>query len=84
MSLLGKMSKYNQIPLEEHKARVSHHCFFCNEEIKSGDKVYYQSDKFLQTLSNKKFCENCFSKYGQKLLVIQTSKKDKNQRTLFL
>ena len=77
------MSKYDVIPLKEHKARVSHICFSCGKEINAGEKVYYQSDRFLQSLSNKKFCEQCFNKEGQNLLNIKKSKRNPKQKTLF-
>lgn len=77
------MTKYGLIPLKSHKARIDHVCFSCNKEINVGKVVYYRSDKFLQTLSNKKFCEECFNKYGQELikLKIKKSKLDKYQTT---
>ena len=77
------MSKYDLIPLKPHKAKVTHKCFLCGKEIKPEEIVYYQSDKFLQSLSNKKFCEECFNKHGQKLLEIKKRKIDKSQRRLF-
>lgn len=76
------MSKYNIIPLKPHKARVMHTCLFCGRKIKSGEKVYYQSDKFLQSLSGKKFCDDCFQKHGQKLLNKKFQEKVSSQKTL--
>jgi len=66
------MSKYDIIPITPHKARVEHSCYGCGKQVKVGEKIYYQNDKFLQSLSKKKFCETC----------AKTNKKDKNQRIL--
>jgi hypothetical protein len=77
------MSKYNTIPLKEHKARLFHICFCCGNKIKPGEKVYYQTDKFLQPLSNKKFCEECFKREGQHLLNTKKyPKRGLTQKTL--
>lgn len=62
------MSKYNQIPLKRIKARVKHLCLKCNKNIEIGTYYYAQKDRFLHSLSNKKFCEDCYSKYGESLL----------------
>lgn len=77
------MSKYNGIPLKPHKARVNHKCYSCDRAIQKGELVYYQENKFLQSLSRKKFCEECFNKNGQKLLEIKRGKINKDQRVLF-
>lgn len=76
------MNKYNLIPLKSHKAGVEHTCYSCNEKIKAGEEVFYQSDKFIKILSKKKFCKKCFNKHGQKLIKIKKIKIDKNQQTL--
>lgn len=60
------MSKYSSIPLKPHKARVQHICYKCGKIIQIGENVYYQSDRFLQNLSKKKFCKECF-KAGDEL-----------------
>jgi len=77
------MSKYDDIPLKHHKARVHHKCYSCDRMIQKGEIVYYQDDKFLQSLSRKKFCVECFNKNAQKLLLIKKKKTNKDQRTLF-
>lgn len=66
------MSKYGVGPMNPHKARVEHLCYSCGEKVKIGEKIYYRSDKFLQNLSKKKFCESC----------IKSNKKSKQQKTL--
>ncbi len=76
------MSKYDSIPLKSHKAGVAHKCLACDDKINPGETVYYQSDKFLQTLSQKKFCEECFKKYGQELLEMKFKKRDRYQVNL--
>lgn len=58
------MSKYDQIPLKRTKARVKHICLICREIIEVGNYYYTQRDKFLHSLTNKKFCEDCCLKYG--------------------
>ena len=78
------MSKYDSIPLKPHKARIMHNCHWCNSEVKVGAVIYYQNDRFLQTISRKKFCEKCVDKYGLKLLEDRKiSIIEKNQKTLF-
>ena len=77
------MPKYDVIQLREHKARVSHICKFCGKKVGVGENVYYQSDKFLQSLLNKKFCKDCFEEYGQNLLDKKAVIKNTNQKTLF-
>lgn len=76
------MNKYSEIKtLKETKARNPHKCDHCGETIKSGD-IYYPEkieNKFLHSLHRKKFCSQCYKKYGKKLLKIETEQEQKNQ-----
>ena len=77
------MDKYNIVPIKFHKARVEHICYHCENLIKMGEKIYYQSDEFLQSLSWKKFCEKCFNEKGQFLITFKKIQiRDKLQRSL--
>ena len=62
------MSKYKKY-LKKVKGRVTHQCFACGNII-VGDYYYRETDEdqFLQTLHAKSFCEDCYNKYGDKLL----------------
>jgi len=71
------MSKYNSTPLKPHDARKKHTCSLCRKEINPGEKVFYQSEKFLQSLNSEKFCKQCFDNHGQELLEIE-NKDQKN------
>ncbi len=64
------MSKYNSLKfLKKTKARVNHVCENCGKEIESGDLYYKETvkDKFLYSLHAKKFCTECYEKFGDKL-----------------
>ncbi len=65
------VSKYDNLKFfKKTKARVSHKCFKCNQQIIAGDYYYAETikDKFLHSLHNKKICENCYERYGDNLL----------------
>jgi len=65
------MNKYNQLKyLKKTKARVNHACLYCGKEIKSKSYYYVETirDKFLFSLHPKKFCAECYRKYGDKLI----------------
>jgi len=65
------MGKYNQLKfLKKTKARVNHICSNCGKEIESGSFYYAETikDKFLHSLHAKKFCKNCYEKFGDKLI----------------
>lgn len=65
------MSKYNNLKfLKKTKARVEHRCQNCGELIGPGALYYSEKlrDRFLHTLHEKKFCEQCYKKYGDQLL----------------
>jgi len=67
----GKMNKYNHLKfLKKTKARVEHECYQCGQLISTGDFYYAErlKDAFLHTLHNKKFCTDCYKKYGDSLL----------------
>jgi len=63
-------SKYD-VYLKKVKARKNHICNFCSQQITSGNFYYRETnkDKFLQTLHAKKFCSECYEKYGEKTLI---------------
>jgi hypothetical protein len=68
------MSKYNSIKyLKKTKARISHICECCNEEIKKGEIYYPESVGRINApgVKLRKFCMNCYKKYGDKLLIEQ-------------
>lgn len=77
------MNKHNSILLKPIKATKSFECYKCDSEIKPSEIYYMQKDKFLQTLSNKRFCSKCFKEHGQKLLEIKKQKLNKEQKKLF-
>lgn len=65
------MGKYDQLKfLKKTKARVNHYCSNCGKEIRSGSYYYVETvrDKFLHSLHPKKFCAECYGKYGDKLI----------------
>jgi hypothetical protein len=78
------MSKYDSIPITPHKARVEHICLKCGKTIKKGEIVAYQKDSRIhQTISQKKYCEQCFKEVGQGLINLKKGKMfDSNQRPL--
>lgn len=66
------MSKYNSIKfLKETKARISHICNGCGEEIKSGEIYYPESIGRINApgIKLKKFCYKC----GKKILNAKSS-----------
>lgn len=76
------MSKYDKIKtLKETKATATHQCDYCGKIIESGD-IYYPEkvkDKFLHFLHNKKFCSECYEKYGEDLLKMETKQNKKKK-----
>ena len=65
------MGKYNQIKfLKRTKARVNHTCSSCGKEIESGSYYYAEKliDRFLHIIYPKKFCVECYEKFGDKLI----------------
>ena len=65
------MSKYNKLKfLKKTKARVNHICENCSKEIESGGFYYKETvrNRFLHSLHAKKFCAECYEKFGDKLI----------------
>jgi len=65
------MGKYDGLKfLKQTKARINHICSNCGREIESGNFYYAETikDRFLQSLHAKKFCEDCYKEFGDKLL----------------
>ena len=66
------MSKYDKLKfLKETKARIIHSCDKCNKTINSGE--FYFAEKIERVnvpgIRLKKFCKNCYQKFGDKLLL---------------
>jgi protein-arginine kinase activator protein McsA len=77
------MGKYDNFRiLKKIKARTVHICHNCGTEIMPGESYYREhiEDKFLESLHAKKYCFNCFEKYGNELLSITEPRKE--ERTL--
>lgn len=65
------MGKYDQLKyLKKTKARVNHACDKCGREIESNSFYYKETvgDKFLHSLRAKKFCAECYEKFGDRLM----------------
>lgn len=65
------MSKFDSLKyLKSVKARVIHTCNCCNKTINKGDIYYAEKlrDTFLHSLHEKKFCIECYKKFGNNLL----------------
>jgi len=65
------MGKYSNLKfLKKTKARVNHICSKCGKKIESGSFYYAETikDKFLHSLHAKKFCVECYEKFGDKLI----------------
>ena len=65
------MNKYDNLRiLKKTQARTNHKCYNCGGLINPGDFYYAEKlkDVFLHTLHNKKFCSDCYKKYGDNLL----------------
>jgi len=76
------MGKYDQTKhLKKTKARTLHKCNTCNGKIDAGEYYYVetQKDKFLHSLHAKRFCFKCYEKHGDRLLIIE---REKEQREL--
>ena len=64
------MGKYDSLKfLKKTKARVEHQCRKCGKLIKIGEFYYVEEleDRFLHSINRKKFCSDCYQKYGDKL-----------------
>lgn len=80
------MGKYNHLRiLKKVKARINHIYTNCNSAINKDDVYFIEQldDKFLHTLNRKKFCINCYEKYGDKLLKETSSEKASKSLTDF-
>lgn len=65
------MSKYNKLKfLKKTKARVNHVCDKCGKGIEAGSFYYAEKlrDRFLNIPYSKKFCSECYKKFGDQLL----------------
>ncbi len=65
------MSKYDSLKfLKETKARISHICDKCGQQIKAGEIYYPESIGKVNAprIKLNKFCDNCFQNYGNDLL----------------
>jgi hypothetical protein len=65
------MSKYDDLKyLKPTRARVVHTCNSCNSIINKGDTYYSEKlrDTFLHSLHERKFCMDCYEKFGDGLL----------------
>ena len=68
------MSKYNSLKfLKEIKARISHTCYNCGNEIKKGEIYYPESTGMVNAprIKLRKFCKTCYEKDGEKLLSLK-------------
>ena len=62
------MDKYSDLKIfKETKARASHVCSDCGNQIKTGDIYFAETfkDRFLHSLHNKKLCEKCYAKINK-------------------
>ncbi len=65
------MNKYDSLKvLNKIKARTNHICSNCNAVINKNEFYFAEQleNKFLHTLSRKKFCSDCHEKFGDALL----------------
>jgi len=72
------LGKYDQTRyLKKTKARTEHQCDMCNKLIEAGEYYYAENQKdiFLYSLHAKRYCSECYGKYGDQLLSMKKSKK---------
>jgi hypothetical protein len=72
------MGKYDQLKyLKKTKARVSHQCSHCGDNILVKEYYYKEAlrDKFLQLLNARCFCVKCYEQFGESLLTLKSKKK---------
>jgi len=65
------MGKYDHLKfLKRTKARAGHECSKCGKGMEAGTFYYAEKlrDRFLNILYSKKFCSECYEKFGEKLL----------------
>lgn len=64
--------------LKRVKGRTTHECFCCGNIITS-EYYYRETDKdpLLQTVNARPFCEDCYNKFGNKLLNRNLTRKIK-------
>ena len=62
--------------LKKFKASEVYMCAICENRIEPEEVCYRETDEdhFLQWLHAKKFCSNCYQKYGDNLLNARTRK----------
>jgi len=68
------MSKYDSLKfLKETKARISHTCNNCGNEINKGEIYYPESIGRVNApgIKLRKFCSKCYEKRGEELLSLE-------------
>ena len=78
------MSKYDKVTvLKLTNARKQHICNWCERIIYAGEDYFRESltDKFLQSLNRKIFCNECYSLYGEKLMKMKKKRKRTQENT---
>ncbi|MDD3492047.1 MAG: hypothetical protein PHU95_01940 [Candidatus Thermoplasmatota archaeon] len=81
------MGKYDAIKaLSRTQARTTHTCNKCGTLIQDGEDYYKEhvDNKFLHSLHAKKFCKDCYDKFGDQLLSLKKNIQDadNSNRTL--
>lgn len=81
------MSKCSHLKmLNKIKARTQHICHKCGRGILTGE-IYYREeikDKFLHSLHAKKYCSECYEKYGADLLILSNKAKHRHPNNVTL
>jgi hypothetical protein len=78
------MGKYDNLRyLKKTKARTTHRCDTCNNQIMPGEYYYIETinDKFLHSLHAKRFCAECYKKRGEQLLNPKDGKKSEARKS---
>jgi len=58
--------------LVRREAKTDIICTFCKNKINIGDEYYLEEgiEEHLHSLLARKYCQNCYAKYGEKLLTL--------------
>lgn len=79
---MGKFSNLKY--LKKTKARTLHQCSLCSGDINIGEYYYLETieNKFLHSLHTKRYCSQCYSEYGDKLLSLKLKEDTTNEVSL--
>jgi hypothetical protein len=85
LAKVSQLGKYGDLRyLKKTKARTWHQCSLCSVNIDAGEYYYLETieNRFLHSLHAKRYCSQCYNKYGDRLLSSKLKDDATNKRSL--